>query len=55
MTRLLMFIGMTIGGSIGWWAGEAIGFGMMGSLVVSTLGSLAGVYAAWKVLTTYLE
>ena len=55
MTRLLMFIGTTVGGSIGWWAGDAMGFGMMGALGVSTIGSLAGVYAAWKVLTTYLE
>ena len=54
MTRLLMFVGMTVGGYVGWWAGDAIGFGLMGTFLVSTIGSLAGVYAAWKVLTNYL-
>jgi hypothetical protein len=55
MTRLLMFVGMTVGGYAGWWAGEYVGFGLMGTLLLSTLGSLAGVYAAWKVLTDYLS
>jgi hypothetical protein len=55
VTRLLMFVGMTVGGTIGWWAGEAIGLGLMGTFLVSMIGSLFGVYAAWKVLTTYLD
>ena len=55
MTRLLMFVGMTLGGAIGWWVGDAIGFGLMGTFLVSMLGSLAGVYVAWKVLITYLS
>jgi hypothetical protein len=54
VTRLLMFIGMTVGGYFGWWVGDYIGLGMMGSLVLSTIGSAVGVYAAWKVLTRYL-
>jgi hypothetical protein len=55
MNRLLMFVGMTVGGYIGWWAGEEMGLGMMGALGVSTIGSLVGVYLAWKVLTNYLS
>ncbi|MFZ1936486.1 MAG: hypothetical protein WCB27_15065 [Thermoguttaceae bacterium] len=55
MTRLLMFVGMTVGGYIGWWAGGAIGFGLMGTLMVSTIGSLIGVYVAWKVLANYSD
>jgi hypothetical protein len=55
VNRLLMFVGMTAGGYIGWWAGDAVGFGLMGSLAVSTLGSIVGVYAAWKVITDYLS
>ncbi len=55
MTRLLMFIGMTVGGYIGWWVGECLGFGLMGDFLVSSLGSLAGIYAAWRVLTDYLD
>jgi hypothetical protein len=55
MNRLLMFIGMTVGGYIGWWAGGIMGFELMGTFVVSTLGSAVGIYVAWKVLTTYFD
>ena len=55
MTRLLMFVGMTVGGYIGWWAGDAMGFGLMGAFLVSGVGSLAGIYVAWWVLTNYLD
>jgi hypothetical protein len=50
-----MFVGTTGGGYLGWWLGEYFGFSLMGDLVLSTLGSLAGVYAAWRVLTDYLN
>ena len=46
MNRLLIFIGMTIGGYIGWWAGERMGMGLMTTFVLSSLGSAVGVYAA---------
>ncbi len=55
MTRLLMFVGMTVGGYLGWWAGSAIGLGLMGTFLVSLLGSLLGIYSAWKVLTNYFD
>ncbi len=55
MNRLLICVGMTAGGYIGWWAGDAIGLGLMGAFLVSTIGSMAGVYVAWKVLTNYFE
>ncbi len=55
MNRLLMFVGMSVGGWVGWWAGDAIGLGLMGAFLVSTIGSVAGVYVAWKVLTNYLD
>jgi hypothetical protein len=54
MERLLMAIGMTVGGYLGWWAGACLGFGLMGAFVVSSLGSLIGIYVAWRVLTDYL-
>jgi hypothetical protein len=50
-----MFIGMTVGGYVGWWAGDYMGFGLMGAFMVSSLGSAIGIYVAWKVLTTYLD
>jgi hypothetical protein len=55
MNRLLMFIGMTIGGYVGWWAGDYLGFGLMGTFLVSSLGSAVGIFVAWKVLTDYLS
>ena len=55
MTRLLMFIGMTVGGYLGWWAGECIGFGLMGAFLVSSLGSAVGIYVAWRFMRDYLD
>jgi hypothetical protein len=55
VNRLLIFVGMTVGGYIGWWAGDAIGLGLMGTFMVSSLGSLVGIVVAWKVLTDYLN
>jgi hypothetical protein len=50
-----MFIGMTIGGYIGWWAGDCLGCGLMGAFIISSLGSLVGIYVVWRVLTDYLS
>jgi hypothetical protein len=52
---MLMFIGMTVGGSLGWWAGEALGFELMGAFLVSVLGSAVGVYLGWKVGLSYFD
>ena len=54
MGRLLIFIGMVLGGYIGWWAGEYIGLGLMTTFLVSSLGSAAGVYVAWRIMRDYL-
>jgi predicted MFS family arabinose efflux permease len=45
MTRILIFIGMTVGGWIGWLVAER--FGIMTAFFVSSLGSVAGVFAGW--------
>lgn len=55
MNRTLMFLAMTLGGYVGWWAGEAIGFGLMGTFLVSSLGSIVGVVVAWKIMVSYLD
>jgi len=55
VNRLLMFVGMTVGGYVGWWAGEYVGLGLMGAFLLSSVGSLVGIYAAWRVLTDYLS
>ena len=55
MYRLLFFIGMTLGGYVGWWVGEYVGLGFMGAFLVSSLGSAGGVYVAWRIMRDYLE
>lgn len=55
MSRKLIYIGMIVGGWAGWWLGDRIGLGLMGSLLVSTLGSFAGVYLAWRLTRDYLD
>jgi hypothetical protein len=55
MNRLLVFLGMTLGGYLGWWAGEALAFGLMGTLLVSSLGSIAGIFGAWKIVRMFLD
>jgi hypothetical protein len=55
VNRLLMFVGMTVGGYVGWWAGEYVGFDLMGTFLVSSLGSLVGIYAVWRIMRDYLS
>ena len=55
MNRLLIFVGMTLSGYVGWWAGDYLGFGLMGTFLVSSLGSMAGIYVIWRIMTDYLN
>lgn len=55
MNKVLFFLGTTIGGYLGWWAGEAMGFDMMGAFLISSVGSIAGIYAAWRIIVDYLD
>jgi outer membrane lipoprotein SlyB len=55
MSRLLIFIGMIVGGYVGWFAGDYMGLGLMTTFLVSTLGSIAGVYVGWRIMRDYLE
>ena len=48
MTKLCILVGTTIG-SYGFWAvGEKIGLGFGWCFVLSSIGSLLGVYGGWK-------
>ena len=38
MSRLLMFIGIIVGGYVGWYAADYLGFGLMGDFLVSSWG-----------------
>lgn len=49
MIKLCIFVGVTLGGYAGWWAGEAVGLGFIGAFLLSGAGSIAGVYLGWKV------
>jgi hypothetical protein len=50
--KFLIFIGVNVGGAIGWSLGEPFGF--MTAFFVSGLGSCAGVYAGWWVARRYI-
>ena len=48
MTKLCILVGTTIGGYAGWALGDALGLGFAWSFVISSVGSIAGVYYGWK-------
>jgi hypothetical protein len=50
--KLCIFVGLNLGGYVGWILGEHIG--LMTAFAVSSAGSLLGVYAGWKVARQYL-
>jgi hypothetical protein len=52
MNKLLIFIGMSAGGWLGWWLGDR--FGIMTAFILSTLGSIGGVVLAWWVGRRFL-
>ena len=49
--KMLSFIGATIGGAIGWWAGSGVGF--MTSFFISTIGTGIGIYAGKRLADRY--
>lgn len=52
MSKILMFIGASAGGSAGWWIGAHVG--IMTAFFVSVLGSALGLYGAHRFTSTYL-
>ena len=38
---------------IGWWLGGLLGFEFFGEFVVSSIGSIAGVFIGWKIANEY--
>ena len=55
MNRMIFFMGMSIGGYIGWWAGDYFGFDLMGAFLISSAGSAAGLFVAWRIIWDYLD
>ncbi len=50
--KFCIFIGVNVGGYAGWVLGEPMG--LMAAFLISSLGSILGVYAGWKVARLYL-
>jgi hypothetical protein len=44
MEKLIVFVGASVGGTLGWWLGDRVG--LMTAFVVSTVGSGFGIYFA---------
>jgi hypothetical protein len=55
MNRLLIFVGMTVGGYGGWWVGSYFNFGLMATFLISTVGSAVGVYVAWRIKRDFID
>ena len=53
LTRLLGFIGATVGGALGWWLGARQG--VMTGYIVSTIGTGLGIYAGVRIARRYLS
>jgi len=54
--KLLIWIGITVGGTIGGWAGAAMSQGnwiSLWSILLSGVGSLAGIWAGYKIGKNY--
>ena len=49
--KMLSFIGATIGGAIGWWAGAYIG--MMTAFMISMVGTGIGIYAGRRIAQNF--
>lgn len=51
MNKFLMFVGATVLGWVGWALGDP--FGLMAAFLISSLGSLIGIYAGWRINRDY--
>jgi hypothetical protein len=51
MIKLFCWIGVCVGGAIGWWLGAKLGFGW--AFAISSIGSIAGVFVGWKIADEY--
>ena len=47
MSKVLTFLGATVGGAIGWWLGAHVG--TMTAFTVSTVGTGVGVYVGRRI------
>jgi len=48
MNKLCIFAGTIIFGYVGWFLGQLLGFDFFGCFVISSIGTVFGVWAGWK-------
>ncbi len=53
MGKLLLLIGVTLGGWLGWWLGAHIG--IMTAYFLSVIGMALGLYAVKRFMRSYLK
>ena len=53
MIKLFIWIGVFVGGWAGWFLGDLIGFEFFGCFMISSIGSIAGVFIGWKIAADY--
>jgi uncharacterized membrane protein YbhN (UPF0104 family) len=53
MSKLLTFVGATVGGAIGWWLGARVG--IMTAFIASVVGTGVGIYAGRRIAEMVLE
>lgn len=54
MNKLCIFVGLTVGSYLGWWLGMRLE-GFTTALILSSVGSIAGVVLGWHVNRKYLS
>ncbi len=54
LNKLCIFVGVIIGGYLGWWIGDQVG-SIMTAFLISPVGSLVGVYLGWRINRDYLS
>jgi hypothetical protein len=52
VSKVLSFLGATVGGAIGWWLGARVG--TMTAFMISTLGTGVGVYVGRRIAGSIL-
>ena len=52
MSKVLGFIGATLGGAAGWWLGAAVG--TMTAFILGIVGTGVGIYLARRLAAEYL-
>lgn len=51
MRKLLVLVGTTIGGAVGWWIGD--GIGIMTAFILSMVGTGLGMYVGIRIARQY--